>query len=176
MKRMFVGLRLIVLCVVVVSLGTGCRGMRFGRRGGAVAGGAEAFSPQALDGDYILSDRFEEGERVTDVAFSPVYFAYDSFGLGASEAAKIQQVADYMLRNQNTRLVIEGHCDERGSREYNLSLGERRALAVRSALISAGVDPSRIQTRSFGKEQPVVFGHNESAWSRNRRGEFVLYR
>lgn len=178
MQRALVFVRIGMLCLMVASLGSGCRSMRLGRRGQTGRRGAadEVFTPMVLDGDFVLGERFEEGERVTDVQFEPVYFAYDSFALNPTETAKIQRVADYMRRNQRTRLVVEGHTDERGSREYNLSLGERRALSIRSALISSGIDPSRIQTRSFGKEQPVAFGSNEEAWRRNRRGEFVLYR
>jgi peptidoglycan-associated lipoprotein len=72
-------------------------------------------------------------------------------------------------------VVIEGHCDERGSREYNLALGERRALAVRAYLVGLGIDATRLQTKSYGEEQPVAMGHDESSWSRNRRAEFVLF-
>ncbi len=177
MQRVLMIVRIGVLCLMVAGLGSGCRSMRLGRRGQAGRGSdSEQFTPMVLDGDFMLGERFEEGERVTDVHFEPVYFAYDSFGLNPAETAKIQRVADYMRRNPRTRLVVEGHCDERGSREYNLSLGERRALSIRSTLISSGIDPARIQTRSFGKEQPVAFGNNEEAWRLNRRGEFVLYR
>jgi peptidoglycan-associated lipoprotein len=81
-----------------------------------------------------------------------------------------------MTRNQDVRLIAEGHCDERGSREYNLSLGEHRALAVRAYLVGLGVDGARIQTRSYGEEQPLDPGHDESAWRLNRRVEFALFR
>jgi peptidoglycan-associated lipoprotein len=72
-------------------------------------------------------------------------------------------------------VIIEGHGDERGSREYNLALGERRALAIRDYLISLGVDPSIIQTKSLGEEMPAATGHDESAWRMNRRGVFAIY-
>ena len=71
-------------------------------------------------------------------------------------------------------MIVEGHCDERGSNEYNLALGERRALAVRAAMISAGIDGARVQTRSYGEERAVAFGHDESAWRLNRRAEFTF--
>ena len=74
----------------------------------------------------------------------------------------------------STKLLIEGNCDERGTEEYNRSLGERRALAAREALAKLGVDPMRIETRSFGKDKPVDPGHDESAWAKNRRDDFVL--
>ncbi len=71
-------------------------------------------------------------------------------------------------------LIIEGNCDERGTEEYNRSLGERRALALREALSNAGIDPQRIRTISYGKDKPADPGHDESAWAKNRRGDFVL--
>ena len=72
------------------------------------------------------------------------------------------------------RFNVEGHCDERGTEEYNRSLGERRALALRELLVAAGVSADRVHTLSFGKDKPVETGHNEAAWSKNRRGEFIL--
>ncbi len=106
--------------------------------------------------------------------FAPVYFAYDSSAIEASERSKIEAVADALRASPTKRLIIEGHCDERGSNEYNLALGERRALAIRAYLIGLGISADRIQTKSYGEEQPVAFGHNEEAWRLNRRGEFVL--
>ncbi len=108
--------------------------------------------------------------------FSAVYFGYDSAQVGASERSKLESVADHMRSNSSALLVVEGHCDERGSREYNLSLGERRALAARAYLIGLGIDGDRIQTKSFGSERPVAFGHDEEAWRLNRRAEFLIAR
>ena len=108
------------------------------------------------------------------LASSTVHFAYDSAVVRKSEKANVQSVADALGRDASTKLLIEGHCDERGTEEYNRSLGERRALALRQALAKIGVDPSRIRTISYGKDKPADPGHDESAWSKNRRGEFVL--
>lgn len=141
--------------------------------------GSDALDPEALPGDYSLGERFEDGERVPKSEFyvDSVKFAYDSFRLAPSEKHKISRVADFMRRNRGVRLIVEGHCDERGSREYNMSLGEHRALAIRAALISdEGIDSRRIQTRSYGEEKPVDPRHHEGAWRMNRRGEFALYR
>ena len=104
----------------------------------------------------------------------PVLFAYDSAQIEATEQAKIQAVADYMKANPQVKVSIEGNCDERGSAEYNLSLGERRALAARAFLVSQGVDASRVETKSFGKEIPKDPGHTEDSWRANRRDEFKL--
>ncbi len=103
-----------------------------------------------------------------------VHFAYDSAAVKKSEQSSVQAVASALSADAGTKLLIEGHCDERGTEEYNRSLGERRALALREALQKAGVDPSRVRTESFGKDQPADPGHDESAWAKNRRGEFIL--
>jgi len=108
------------------------------------------------------------------LASHTVYFAYDSAAVKKSEKANLQAVAAALSTDANAKLLIEGHCDERGTEEYNRSLGERRALALRGALAKNGVDPSRIRTISYGKDKPADPGHDESAWSKNRRGEFVL--
>lgn len=118
----------------------------------------------------------QTGTPVTDVAVAPVYFGYDSFQLPGDEIAKIQQAADVLRNNPSYVLIIEGHCDERGSNEYNLSLGEQRALAVRNYIVNIGIDAQRIQSRSFGEERPAVAGTGEEAWRLNRRGEFAFYK
>jgi peptidoglycan-associated lipoprotein len=102
------------------------------------------------------------------------HFDFDSSVVRAADKAKVSAVADYLKANALDAVEIEGHCDERGTEEYNRSLGERRALALREQLVSLGVDPSRIDTISFGKDRPVDPGHAESAWKQNRRGEFIL--
>lgn len=109
-------------------------------------------------------------------AIGPIYFGYDSSLLPPEEMAKIDAAADYLNRNPGYVMIIEGHCDERGSNEYNLALGEQRALAVRSYLVNAGISADRVQSRSFGEERPAVIGHDESAWRMNRRGEFAFYK
>ena len=103
-----------------------------------------------------------------------VHFAFDSAAVKKSENANIQAVASKLSADSSTKLQIEGNCDERGTEEYNRSLGERRALALREALAKAGVDPMRIRTISYGKDKPVDPANNEAAWAKNRRGDFVL--
>ncbi|MBI3851327.1 MAG: OmpA family protein [Verrucomicrobia bacterium] len=103
-----------------------------------------------------------------------VYFDFDSSTVKASEKSKIEAVADYIKKNPGNALRIEGHCDERGTEEYNRSLGERRALALREYLANLGSSPDRILTVSFGKDQPADPGHDEAAWAKNRRGVFVV--
>lgn len=121
-----------------------------------------------------MGDRFSGGQEYPGV-FEPVYFGYDSSQIAGAERAKVETVSNYLLGNPQTAVIIEGHTDERGSNEYNQSLGERRAQAVRTYLTSLGIEPERIQTKSLGEEAPADAGHTEAAWKLNRRGEFVLY-
>ena len=99
-----------------------------------------------------------------------VYFAYDSDLLVASESAKLDAIADYMSKQPVLGLVIEGHCDQRGTDEYNRALGERRANAIRAYLANRGIADNRIKTISYGKDKPAVDGNGEEAWKKNRRG------
>ncbi len=101
-----------------------------------------------------------------------VHFKYDSAVVEDSQLANVASVADALKADSKAELLIEGHCDERGTGEYNRSLGERRALAVRERLAKIGVDSARIRTISYGKDRPVEPGHNETAWAKNRRGQF----
>ena len=103
-----------------------------------------------------------------------VHFDFDSSVLKSSEKPNVAKVADYLKANTGKAVRVEGNCDERGTEEYNRSLGERRALAVREELIRLGIDPSHIDTISYGKDKPVDPGHTESAWSQNRRDDFVV--
>jgi len=103
-----------------------------------------------------------------------VFFDFNSATLSTTARQALQNNADFMKANMNVRVQVEGHADERGGVQYNLALGERRARAVRDYLISMGVEGRRIATVSFGKERPLAFGHDESAWSQNRRGNFVI--
>lgn len=105
-----------------------------------------------------------------------IHFAYDSSAIRRSENANIQAVAQQLQSNPNTKLLIEGNCDERGTEEYNRALGERRAGAARNALIKMGISPDRIMTKSFGKDNPASTGHDEASRAQNRRDEFVLLR
>lgn len=112
--------------------------------------------------------------RCTDVAFEPVYFGFDASNLAPAELSKIEAVAAH-LKQTGRVVIVEGNCDERGSNEYNLSLGELRAIAIRDYLVTLGVDAQCVQTKSYGEEKPAVVGSNEGAWSKNRRGEFAVF-
>jgi peptidoglycan-associated lipoprotein len=103
-----------------------------------------------------------------------IHFAYDSAVVRDNEQSSLQSVAQQLQSNTRNQLQVEGNCDERGTEEYNRSLGERRALAAREALAKLGIDPSRVHEISYGKDKPADPGHDEAAWSKNRRDDFVL--
>ncbi len=126
--------------------------------------------PNALPGSR---KGFEEMTAV-NTPQSPVYFAFDSYTVAPGEVGKIQEIASALLSNPAQGVILQGHTDERGSREYNLALGERRALAVRELLLTMGITSDRVQTLSMGEESPAVAGFDESAWSLNRRVQFQL--
>ena len=102
-----------------------------------------------------------------------VYFDFDQAVLKPRDLRVLERHAEFLRGNRSRTLTIEGHCDERGTREYNLALGERRANAVQDFLTSAGVRSSQLETVSYGEERPVDVGHDESAWSKNRRAELI---
>ena len=103
-----------------------------------------------------------------------IFFDFDRSDIRADQVANLEKQAAWLKQFGGIRVVIEGHADERGTREYNLALGERRANSHRDYLISLGVDPARLDVVSFGKERPAVLGSNEAAWAQNRRGVVVL--
>ena len=106
--------------------------------------------------------------------FKPVFFDFDKYDLKPEFRAAIAENAGVLKGDANMKVVIEGHCDERGTTEYNLALGERRARAVRSALIDEGVNPTQLKMVSYGEERPADPGHNEAAWAQNRRAVIVI--
>lgn len=144
-----------------------------GRDPDVIAAG-EGMDMEELGMDLERWDPSELGAAAAGQS-EPVYFDYDSAQIRPDQREKVNAVIDTMQANPASRLVIEGHCDERGSREYNLALGERRAQAVREYMLAQGVANDRIQTRSFGEESPAVEGHDENAFRYNRRAEMLLY-
>jgi len=105
-----------------------------------------------------------------------IFFDFDKFNIRDDQKAALNDNVSWLKANARAKVTIEGHCDERGTPEYNLGLGERRAKAVKDYLADGGIAPDRIVTISYGKERPFVLGHDESAWKWNRRGHFVITR
>ncbi len=104
-----------------------------------------------------------------------IYFAYDRYDLNSEARQNLVELADWLLMHTEFEATIEGHCDERGTTEYNLALGERRAEASKAYIINLGVDIGNVSTISYGEELPLDPAHNEGAWSKNRRGHFLVY-
>lgn len=103
-----------------------------------------------------------------------IYFDFDSSVIRGDQVERVRDNADWLTANPDAVIIIEGHCDERGTREYNMALGQMRADATRDFIVSLGVDPGRIETLSFGEELPAVSGHEEAAWAANRRSVLVI--
>ena len=110
----------------------------------------------------------------SELAAYTIHFKFDSAAIKQTEEANISSVASALSTSAGDKLLIEGNCDERGTEEYNRALGERRALAAREALTKAGVSPDRIRTISYGKDKPADPGHDDAAWAKNRRDDFIL--
>lgn len=183
---------LLVIALALTMVGTGCRKKPVGvtdlknrdtivRPGEELTGlspGGEATGVTGTEiGGGPQSSKWDPENSVQDrgpLAANTVHFDYDSSVVKSSEQANLQAVASYMNGNSSVGLLVEGHCDERGTEDYNNSLGERRATALREALIGLGVSAENVVTRSFGEYKPVATGQDESAYSQNRRGEFVI--
>jgi peptidoglycan-associated lipoprotein len=127
------------------------------------------------NGDYAPLFNGSGNEDPSKFAADTIHFDFDSATIKASEESKLQDLANYFKDNKKFEgLIIQGNCDQRGTEKYNLSLGERRALAAREYLANLGVDPHRLKTVTFGSSRPVDSGHDEAAYQKNRRDDFVL--
>lgn len=144
-----------------LNVGTSVNGSKYGNGSGASAAAGVA-------NDQAVKDKFAAG------GFNIVYFDYDSAAISDAAAATLQQFAAFSKENAVKGVTLEGHADERGTREYNLALGDRRAVAVKKYLAGLGVDAGSMTTVSFGKERPAMDGHDEASWAKNRRGVIVL--
>jgi len=131
----------------------------------------EAVAPDAADAPGANDDTGSGGSAPAGQA---VFFAFDDYTLNSEAQGALNTLADQLKKKNAAVVQVEGHCDERGSIEYNLALGERRAQSVKNYLVQLGIDPARLSTISYGEEKPSSDGHDESAWSRNRRAEFVI--
>jgi peptidoglycan-associated lipoprotein len=144
--------------------------------------GGGAGETESVSGATLTSTDLPDDSGLADrdmdrsvFAADTIYFDYDLASVKSLEASKIDRVISALkARGTGYDLLVEGHADERGTEEYNRALGERRALAIRELLTKSGLEGTRVFTRTFGKDQPAVAAHDETAWSKNRRGEFVL--
>ena len=122
-------------------------------------------------GDAVRTEA-QDGQGNT-VALGPIYFDFDSTVLRPDAREELDRIADYLKKNGSMRLIIEGHCDEQGTTEYNVALGDRRARAIHTYLARLGISEGRLGVISYGEERPADSGSDESAWAHNRRGELV---
>ncbi len=184
---------MVAVCGALALAFTGCRYDKSGEDADATGNDVATVDGAGANGQGVGSDidtitgsdgvpatelKFDQDPnymRCTDVDFPPVYFGFDASNLASGEMAKVEAVASHLQSHPNRVVMIEGNCDERGSNEYNLSLGELRAISIRDYLVSLGIAPNRVQTKSYGEEKPAVSGSGESAWSKNRRGEFAVF-
>jgi len=145
----------------------------------------EEMKRQALEERRLQEERMERERDAVDaeariqevmeeITANRIHFAFDSYELDADARSTLQKISEHMKRFDELRLVIEGHTDERGTAEYNLALGERRARAAYEFLVLLGVSSDRLQIISYGEENPLVDESNESAWAQNRRAEFKV--
>ncbi|MDO5462185.1 MAG: OmpA family protein [bacterium] len=137
---------------------------------------AAGIDPNDPNAGAYGDDNFENRTRIMDHGLETLYFTFDSYVLPEEERAKAEDAAMYLINNPSYVMIIEGHCDERGSNEYNLSLSEQRACTVRDYILAFGVDASRLQTRAFGEEKLATTGTTDYDHGLNRRAEFVPYK
>jgi peptidoglycan-associated lipoprotein len=137
---------------------------------------AERIEAERIEAERIQAEEEERARMAAKMAFTEedVYFEFDSSALLPAAQDLLSQKAAYILTLMDVSITIEGHCDERGTDAYNMALGERRAEAAKAFLVNLGVDPSKINTISYGEENPLDPGSNEEAWSKNRRAHFLL--
>ena len=143
--------------------------------GGAWGDGADAsaLAGKGGAGGAGVSGDWTPVDPGNNLGFPIVYFGFDTDELAAGETAKLDKAAGYLVKQPSLGLIIEGHCDQRGTEEYNRALGDRRANAIRAYLVNAGIEDTRIKTVSYGEDRPAVEGSGESVWSKNRRGVLI---
>lgn len=136
---------------------------------GSTSASSEASEASGSSGSTSADSDMQTPDEMLAKVGSTVYFGYDESTLSAEAQATLDRQAAFLKANPTIRIVLEGHCDERGTREYNLALGDRRASAARDYLVAKGVNASRLTTISYGKERPAVGGSNDTSYALNRR-------
>lgn len=158
-----------LLIVTLIAVTVGCSSSKKGNDAGDPLASNANVNDQGLNLELNgTSDDMSAG------AISTVYFAFDSSVVSDAARAILDSNAEFLKANPNVKIQVEGHCDERGSVQYNLALGERRARAIKNYIAALGVDASRVTMISYGKERPIDLGHDEAGWARNRRANFVI--
>lgn len=185
--------KLLLMCFVAVALGlafnvSGCAKKKTtGEEMGAVGepkpgepgyekiyeeGMAAKEESLEAQGAGMGKDEFLEGR--TSAPLLPIYFDFDKSNIREDQRARIEKNAAFLAQNQAVKIRIEGNCDERGTNEYNMALGERRAISAKKYLVNLGVHGDRMHTISYGEEKPLLYGHDEYSWAQNRRDDFAI--
>lgn len=168
-------LNLLVVILVIMSLGVLVEGCK--RAGKKKTSEAEVVTPGVHEAEGEEGEGMEEGPSEMfreEAGLKAIYFAFDSSDLTASARKILKSNAEFMGQMSGETVVVEGHCDERGTNEYNMALGDRRAKAARDYLVSLGISSARLNTISYGEERPAALGHDEDSWAQNRRAEFKV--
>lgn len=133
-----------------------------------------AAKEESLDTQAAMAEANEVLEGRTSAPLLPIYFDFDKSNIREDQQARIEKNAAFLKANSAVKLRLEGNCDERGTNEYNMALGERRALSAKKYLVNLGIHPDRLHTLSYGEEKPLLHGHDEYSWAQNRRDDFVV--
>ena len=165
-QRMFFLTAFLVFFVGVMVSGCGKKPVSHEGGDPGAMGKKESLETEVKPGDNIMEGR-------TSGPMLPVYFDFDSSKIRADQVERIETNADFLKKN-DLKIRIEGNCDPRGTKEYNLALGERRAQSAKKYLVNLGVDAERMTTISFGAEKLLLYGHDEISWAQNRRDDFVI--
>lgn len=188
MKKTVVILSVALFCFVSLLFVNGCA-KKTALQGEAVSKETTAVAESKADKTALKDDADAKGRAEREAAakakaakesaknlyeMTDIHFDYDTYNLKAEDREILKNHAEWLNKNQKVKIMIEGHCDERGTAEYNLALGERRALEAKNYIVKLGVVEKRVSTVSYGKERPLDPGHNETAWAKNRRDRFVL--
>ena len=173
MRRQRSFILLVLLALFSAMIITGCGKKTVVDNSGTSGADPGAMGPaESLETDAAKGDDIMEGR--TSGPMLPIYFDFDLSTLRADQVERIETNADFMKNKQDVQVRIEGNCDPRGTKDYNLALGERRAQSAKQYLINLGVEASRLSTVSWGAEKLLLFGHDELSWSQNRRDDFVV--
>ena len=147
----------------------------FAGSGGNGSGGKWGISPDGGNGSDVPDNQIARMKNFQETSnLKDIHFNFDQYGLDSNSKEALRQNASYLKQNPGIKIEIQGHCDERGTNNYNIALGERRAHSTKRFLVSQGIDSSRINIISFGEEKPFCFDSNESCWFQNRRAHFML--
>ncbi len=163
-----------LISVAMLASGCGLKSRKGGARGAAIGGQDIPLTTTVEGVDFYdaKDSAFKGGEA--EKVLQDVHFSYNDPRVVSEDEPRMKDIAEFLKGTSSAILLVEGHCDERGTSEYNLALGEKRALYVRSFLIALGVAADRVHTISYGKEKPLDAGHTESAWKQNRRAHFMI--